>query len=223
MHHPREEESSSLGVDDHYKNTDDWMQQLDTDIQECLSRIHIVQVNTPSEWVPILECIRHALHSRNNHHSSNNNNTNPSSKNNSNQNDDDAFTLILWDGFLHGIPGSDPTRMEIVRQIERLLESTCSVSSSSSPMVWVSTTSSTTTTTNSTTDSVQPPPALPRQYEQFITHRIRLEKRPPPPSSSSLEEESTTTSVAAANSSPYVAHVHGSSYPFHITTAGILS
>jgi hypothetical protein len=210
-------------------HNDDWLRQLETEIQECLSRIHIVQTTTPSEWVPILECIRHQIadnqnHSRNydNNDDGNHHPTNNSNHTHTNNHSSDAFTLILWDGFLHGIPVTDTTRMEIVRQMERFFGGANASSAVSSPVVWVTT----------TTDPVIQ--QLPRQYEQLITHRIRLEKQPPQPPQSELQYSNpngstilgtgdTIARTTAAASSPYVAHVHGSSYPFHITTAGILS
>jgi hypothetical protein len=101
---------------------------FEEDMNDCLSRIHIA--THTNDWVPLLETIRQQLA--------------PFSS--------DHPTLILWDGFLQWDDDSEASRMEIIRQMARLIDE-CSV-------VVVLTTMS-----HRTFD-----------WDRFVTHRIRLQK-----------------------------------------------
>lgn len=92
--------------------TDSDEQSFQDDMEGCLERIHILTTDNPSEWISILEGLRCDLE----------------------QSADDFPTLILWDDFLADA-GEEATRMEIIRQITRLLEScsTVLVTASSAP------------------------------------------------------------------------------------------
>jgi hypothetical protein len=102
--------------------------QFADDLQGCCERIHVARSCHSTDWVPLLECWRHQLAPWTSDHP----------------------TLILWDGFWEH--DDDVARMEIVRQLSRLLEQ-CSV-------VLV------------TASSIQ------RNFEwdRFITQRVRLQR-----------------------------------------------
>lgn len=70
-------------------------QRYESDMESCLSRIHVATVDDLAEWVAILESIRCRLSS------------------------EDQPTLLLWDGFL-GEAGEESTRAEAIRQLTRL-------------------------------------------------------------------------------------------------------
>jgi len=144
------------------RNTDDLATAFERDMKDCLSRIHFGTADDLAGWVPLLECLRHQLTATSSDHP----------------------TLLLWDGFLSEPNPTEAARMEVIRQLERLLLE-CSV------------------LLITTTGSHQ---YRPREYERFVTHRIRLDRNE---TSSSNHE--------------YLATVHGAQIPFSISMAGILS
>ena len=160
---------------------------FEQDMKDCLSRIQIV--HSPqgdlTGWVPILETTRVQLA--------------PTAA--------DHPTLILWDGFLSEPDASNEgARMEVIRQVERLLLD-CSV---------LLITTTTTTTITSAPESASHSSTVRsnstghnrREWERFITQRIRLDR--------------TSTNTTAHNHE-YLASVHGAQVPFSISMAGILS
>jgi hypothetical protein len=113
---------------------------------------------------------------------------------------DEYPTLLLWDGFLDECH-DDPARTEVVRQVTRLVQECC--------VIVVATISS----SRSNSMGVTP------EWDKLVTHRIRLERQ---------QQQRSDQPVAAAGSTgtgahDYVAIVHGSSIPFSISSAGILS
>lgn len=77
---------------------------FEKELKGCLERIHVASSCHSTDWVPILESLRHQLAPLASDHP----------------------TLILWDGFLQQDDNDDAARMEIVRQLSRLLEQ-CSI------------------------------------------------------------------------------------------------
>ena len=112
----------------------------------------------------------------------------------------DHPTLLLWDGFLSepDAVSHEGARMEVIRQLERVLLD-CSV-------LLI-----TTTTTNTSVVSGAPDHGgrHRKEWERFITQRIRLD---------------CTAAHSNHNSHyEYLATVHGTQIPFSISMAGILS
>ena len=85
-------------------NSSSAQETFQQDMEDCLGRIHIAACADVADWVPILESIRQELA--------------PSCS--------DHPTLLLWDGFLQNDHDSEAARMEIIRQVARILEE-CSV------------------------------------------------------------------------------------------------
>lgn len=77
---------------------------FEMDMISCLGRIHVATADDAFGWVPILETLRYKLA--------------PLSA--------EGPTLILWDGFLSDAEHDEANRMEIIRQLGRLVED-CSV------------------------------------------------------------------------------------------------
>ena len=76
---------------------------FEKDMEDCLSRIHIIQVDDGSTWVPMLEALTHQLSDDNRR----NGNSNSTSNDNLPRETDPSFSsssaapiLLLWDGFL---------------------------------------------------------------------------------------------------------------------------
>jgi hypothetical protein len=107
------------------------MDQFGHDLNQCLARIHIVSLTESYEAVAVLETFRAALA--------------PSQS--------ERPTLILWDGYLDTLPDAS-SRMEVIRQMSRLLQD-CSV-------VFVSTSAS----------------RNHYEWDKFVTHRIRQDRNP---------------------------------------------
>jgi hypothetical protein len=143
---------------------------FESDMNDCLSRIHIATAEDLSGWVPVLETIRQQL-------------SQPAST--------DHPTVLLWDGFLSEPHQNEAARMEVVRQLERLLLE-CSI-------LLI-----TTTTGNSYRRG--------REWDRFVTHRIRLDRN-----------DTGTTSASGNKQHEYMATVYGAQIPFSISSAGILS
>ena len=161
---------------------------FERDMKDCLSRIHVGTIDDGdlAGWVPLLECIRHQL-------------TEATAAS-------EHPTLILWDGFLSeqqqqqsNNSGGEAARMEVIRQLERLLLE-CS------DVLLV------TTTTGSINQY------RPREYERLVTHRIRLDRNETSSSSSTV-----LLSSGSSSNHEYLATVHGTQIPFSISMAGILS
>jgi len=111
----------------------------------------------------------------------------------------DHPTLILWDGFLSEPQAvHEAARMEVIRQLERLLLD-CSVL-----LVTTTTTQENQYRGSSSGGSNR------REWERFITHRIRLDRN----------QGGTNNNN---NNHEYFATVHGAQIPFSISMAGILS
>jgi hypothetical protein len=102
---------------------------FERDMEDCLGRIHVATADDIGGWVPLLEALRCSLTPL----------------------ESDTPTLVLWDGFLSEPGQTEASRMEVVRQLDRLVEE-CSV------------------LVVTTGQTAQP------SWERFVTHRIRLER-----------------------------------------------
>lgn len=119
----------------------------------------------------------------------------------------DHPTLILWDGFLsEPDSANEGARMEVIRQLERLLLD-CSV------LLITTTTTAAHDAQHARTSSHR------REWERFITQRIRLDRNSTTTSTTGGQSSSTISN----NSHEYLATVHGAQIPFSISMAGILS
>lgn len=141
------------------------------EMASCLERIHLASVNEASDWVAILECIKYELATV----------SHP--------------TLVLWDGFLSE-PTDDANRMEVIRQVVRLLEECKNV-------LFISTTC--------TTDFRKL-----REWEKYISHRIRLERLAP------QKQQIQQNPLSKNMGHEYVATFQGSQHNFSISLTGIL-
>jgi hypothetical protein len=125
--------------------------QLEYDLNECLSRFHIVTSDDLAGWVPILESIRE--HMERTLHTS-------------------GPTLLLWDGFLSEplLLQTDAIKREVVRQLERLLTE-CS-------RCLAMTVVSTTTTPSATSEgaAAQQHTRGLTDWEKLVTRRIYLRR-----------------------------------------------
>ena len=93
---------TSLSANDYY--------DIEKELNLCLDRIHVASVTDDiMGWVPILELLRFEL--KHNHERCSNN-FHPA--------------LVLWDGFLSEPATSESSKMEVVRQMTRLIQD-CSV------------------------------------------------------------------------------------------------
>ena len=121
--------------------------QFEEDLNDCLSRIHIVQMEDDGStgWVPFLEALKHRLQQRrqqqqqqqqyNEDDDINNISTSTSLSPFTNK----TPTLLLWDGFLADIQeGDEANTREILQQMTRLLQQ------ESDNLWWVLTTTTTT-------------------------------------------------------------------------------
>ena len=116
------------------------------DMISCLSRIHLISVGDPFEWVPILESLRSQLA--------------PTSS--------DHPTLLLWDDFLDDcssrVKSSAASHMEVIRQVARLLQD-CSVCFVSTNIVL-----------DGGGAGAGRRRAQYHDWEKHVTHRIKLER-----------------------------------------------
>lgn len=143
--------------------------KIKENIEDCLCRIQIANSADLMGWVPVLETIRYRLA----------------------RTAKDFPTLMLWDGFLTEPNSKEASRMEIIRQLERILLE-CSV-------LLITTTTQDSMFRNNR-----------REWERFITHRIRLGRNDDDKRKNSSNHE-------------YMATVYGAQIPYTIFMAGILS
>ncbi|KAG7357311.1 hypothetical protein IV203_001999 [Nitzschia inconspicua] len=110
------------------------MHRVEQDLEECLSRVHIVQVDYGStNWVPVLEVLRHQLALRKVHGLNSQqqegmlSDSMAPSFTDSFMKPNDTPTLLLWDGFLEDIVGRNEeiNRREVFLQMSRLLQQEC--------------------------------------------------------------------------------------------------
>lgn len=125
---PVEDDSSDCRLE----STQDPSQVFESDMKDCLSRIHLATADDLAGWVPVLETIRQQLSQAASEHP----------------------TVLLWDGFLSEPQQSEAARMEVIRQLERLL------------------TECTVLLITATGSSYR----RGREWDRFVTHRIRLDR-----------------------------------------------
>jgi len=84
---------------------------LERDMKDCLSRIHIIQVDGPNGWVPTLEALTHRLsEERDQYRTSGSGNDDIATQNVSKDVETSHCgppTLLLWDGFLSDVAVTD--------------------------------------------------------------------------------------------------------------------
>ena len=86
---------------------------LERDMEDCLSRIHIIQVDGPNGWVPTLEALTHRLsEERDRYRTSSSGNDDIATRNVSKDVEIETSlcgppTLLLWDGFLSDVAITD--------------------------------------------------------------------------------------------------------------------
>ncbi|KAL3928628.1 MAG: hypothetical protein SGARI_004980 [Bacillariaceae sp.] len=96
--------------------------QLEKDVDDCLSRIHVVQVDDGTTgWVPVLEVLRHELAKRQSTITTTQAPNQAASESPEAKRPQAAPTLLLWDGFLADV-GNETSSREILQQMSRLLE-----------------------------------------------------------------------------------------------------
>jgi hypothetical protein len=92
--------------------------QLEGDVDECLSRIHVIQVdNGTTGWVPVLEALRHELRMKRRENMERHETWGAHTSSGAAT----APTLLLWDGCLADV-GNDTSAREIFQQISRILK-----------------------------------------------------------------------------------------------------
>jgi hypothetical protein len=145
-----ENDTESMTANDDPPSCSSMSDLLEYDLNECLSRIHIVTSDDLAGWVPILESIREHME-RTVHFS--------------------GPTLLLWDGFLSEphLLQTEAIKREVVRQLERLLAE-CSQSLA---MAVVSTT---TRATSLGAAAARPHGNGLTDWEKLVTRRIHLQR-----------------------------------------------
>jgi len=159
-----------------YDSSDTGRRKFQRDMASCLGRIHLATAREATDWIPILEALRCELAPIDRHP-----------------------TLVLWDDFLSE-PSDVGNRMEVIRQLARLLQD-CTV-------LFLSTSSASYTRNNSH-----------REWEKFVTHRIRLDREP----SSADTDKDNDNNGGSFGHHEYLATVHGTRIPFSVSLTGILS
>jgi hypothetical protein len=167
---------STNNIDDEMEAAERRQHQFEVDLNDCLSRIHIVQMEHDGStgWVPFLEALKHRLQQQRlqkqqyNEDDDANNSSSAASPSTMK-----TPILFLWDGFLSDIQeGDEANTREILQQMSRLLQQ------ESDNLWWVLTTTTTASGSgNETTNSMATSnnsATLPSygHYNRGVGHRV---------------------------------------------------